>query len=78
MPVEPSRKIVVAELEKAILDFLYINHQYRSEKDIEALRFDRTVLNTVDNAKLYSYLDRFESRALNERIFKMIKVYAIS
>jgi hypothetical protein len=66
----------MAELEKAILDFLYINHQYRSEQDFEALRFDRTVLNTIDNAKLYSYLDRFESNALNKRLFEMIKVYA--
>ena len=78
VPVESSRQIVIAELEKAILDFLYINHQYRSEQDFEALRFDRTVLSTIDNVKLYSYLDRFESNALNTRLFKMIKVYAIA
>ena len=78
VPVESSRQIVIAELEKAILDFLYINHQYRSKQDFEALRFDRTVLSTIDNAKLYSYLDRFESNALNKRLFEMIKVYAIA
>jgi predicted transcriptional regulator of viral defense system len=78
VPVESSRQIVIAELEKAILDFLYFNHQYISEQDFEALRFDRTVLNTIDNAKLFSYLDRFESNALNTRLFEMIKVYAIA
>ncbi|MFC2112256.1 hypothetical protein ACFLTA_03230 [Bacteroidota bacterium] len=77
-PGEQSRKIVIAEPEKAILDFFYINHQYKSEKDIEALRLDRTVLHSLDNAKLFLYLDRFESKALNDRIFKMIKVYAIT
>ena len=71
-----TRKILIAELEKAVLDFFYINHQYKTEKDMEDLRLDQLVLNTMDKTKFYNYLDRFENKALNERIFKMLKVYA--
>lgn len=73
------RKILFAEMEKAILDFFYINHQYKTEKDMEHLRFDNSVLeNSLDKPKLYTYLDRFKSKALEKRVFKMLKVYAIN
>jgi len=74
-----SRKILFAELEKAILDFFYINHRYKTEKDMEHLRFDNYVLqNDLNKPKFYNYLDRFKSKALDNRVFKMLKVYAIN
>lgn len=74
-----SRKILFAEMEKAILDFFYINHQYKTEKDIEHLRFDNSVLeNSLNKPKLYTYLDRFKSKSLDYKVFKMLKVYAIN
>ena len=73
------RKILFGELEKAVLDFFYINHQYNTEKDMEHLRFDNYVLeNNLNKPKFYSYLDRFKSKALDNRIFKMLKVYTIT
>ncbi len=71
------RKIVVAEIEKAILDFFYILPQYNTEKEIANLRFDYSVLQDMDKEKFYHYLDRFKNKALDSRIFKMMKVYAI-
>ncbi len=68
-----------AELEKAVLDFFYINHQYKTEKDMEHLRFDNYVLeNDLNKPKFYNYLDRFKNKALDNRVFKMLKVYAIN
>jgi hypothetical protein len=73
-----SRKILFAELEKAVLDFFYINHQYKTEKDMEHIRFDDSVLeNNLDKPKFFGYLDRFKSKALDNRVFKMLKVYSI-
>ncbi len=71
-----SRKILIADPEKAILDFFYLNHQYTSEKDMVDLRLDQSTLKGTDMAKLYSYLDRFKNKALDDRIFRMNKVYA--
>jgi len=71
-----SRKILIADLEKALLDFFYINHQYNTETDMEDLRLDQMVLKTMNMTNFYDYLDKFENKALNERIFKMLKVYA--
>ena len=74
-----NRKILFAELEKAILDFFYINHRYNTEKEIELLRFDYHILSKeLDKNKFYNYLDEFQNKALNTRIFKMLKVYAIN
>lgn len=71
------RKILFAELEKAILDFFYLNPKYNTMKEIENLRFDQGVLDGIDKAKFYDFLERFESKALNDRIFKMTKVFSL-
>lgn len=72
-----NRQIIIAEMEKAILDFFYINPQYNTEKEIAYLRFDNLVLKDMDKEKFYKYLDRFSNKALENRIFKMMKAYAI-
>ncbi|MBL7112081.1 MAG: hypothetical protein ISS19_09085 [Bacteroidales bacterium] len=81
-PVHPDtgtyrkgRKILLAEPEKAILDFFYINSNYNTEKDIEHLRLDGTILNEMLKEKFYTYLEKYKNRALEDRIFRMIKVY---
>ena len=73
-----TRKILFAEPEKAILDFFYINHQYQTEKDMEHLRFDRFVLeNNLNVSILKNYLERYECKALNDRIFNMLRAYTL-
>ena len=72
-----GRKIVMAVPEKALLDFLYINSQYNTEKEMEYLRLDETLLEEILNEKFYSFLARYTNRALEDRVGKMRKAYAL-
>jgi predicted transcriptional regulator of viral defense system len=63
------RNFLIAEKEKAILDFLYLFTFYKTQQDIEELRFNELVLeNDMDWEKLNSYLLRFQSKALESKI----------
>ena len=72
-----GRKIVMATPEKALLDFLYIHSQYNNEKEMEHLRLDETLLEEILNEKFYTYLARYTNRALENRVRKMRKAYAL-
>jgi predicted transcriptional regulator of viral defense system len=72
-----GRKIMVATPQKAILDFFYINSFYNSEKDIEDLRLNETVLAGIINPEFYKYLVRYHSNALEQRIRKITKLYGV-
>jgi predicted transcriptional regulator of viral defense system len=64
-----SIPVLITSPEKAILDFLYLNHQINSIKDIEGLRLNLTTFNEIINiSKLTSYAKCFESKTLNRRI----------
>ncbi len=73
---EKGRKIVLAVPEKAILDFFYIHSHYNSEKEMEHLRLNGAVLNGIVKEKFFTLLEKYKNRALEDRIFKMMKVYA--
>jgi hypothetical protein len=67
---------LIAEAEKAILDYFYLNPQLQSPKDMEYLRFDVESLNlSVSKEKLFDYLERFKSAALESRLRRMLDVY---
>ena len=68
----------VATPAKALCDFLYLNSQYDTPEEIEALRLDADVLEEIsrDNA-LDGVVARFGSRALVRRIKLVKEVYAI-
>jgi len=67
--------VLIATPEKAILDFLYLNHQMNSLKDIEGLRLNLTIFNEIINiSKLTSYANCFESNTLNKRIKLLNKI----
>jgi len=72
-----GRKIVMAAPEKALLDFLYIHSQYNTEKEMEHLRLDETLLEEILNEKFFAYLARYTNRALEKRVSKMRKAYAL-
>jgi len=72
-----GRKIVMASPEKALLDFLYIHSQYNTEQEMVHLRLDETVLEKTLNEKFYAYLERYTNRALENRVSKMRKAYAL-
>jgi len=67
--------ILIASPEKAILDFLYLNHQMNTIKDIEGMRLNLTTFNEIINiSKLSSYAKCFESNTLNKRIKLLNKI----
>ena len=68
----------VATPAKALCDFLYLNSQYDTQEEIEALRLDADVLEEISrDSALDGVADRFGSRALVRRIKLVKEVYAI-
>jgi predicted transcriptional regulator of viral defense system len=74
---ETNRQILIATPQKALLDFFYINSFYNSEKDIEDLRLNETELQKTINPEFYQDLEKYHSKALNQRIRKIIKLYGL-
>ena len=73
-----SQPLLMAELEKAILDYLYLHPEIQTVADMEALRFNADVLGGIDWQKFAIYLSLFKSRALEKRVqvFKQTYHYA--
>ena len=68
--------ILLALPEKALLDLLYLNPQYNSEKDMQELRLDIDFMQEeLDVARLDEYLDRFGSKVLETRVARLKGVY---
>ena len=68
-----SLPLMLAEVEKAVLDYLYLNASMRSAKDIEQLRLNYVELqNNFDWDKLGKYQLVFESKTLDKKI-KILK-----
>ena len=63
-----TQPILMAELEKAILDYLYLHPEIQTVADMEALRFNADVLEGINWEKFVSYLSLFDSRALEKRV----------
>lgn len=71
-----NRRIKIADLEKAILDFFYFRTEYATLDTIRELRFNVAVLRDELNiGRLNSYLEIAENNALEKRIRKMLKLY---
>lgn len=66
-------KYLLAEPEKALLDYFYFNSKNMDSKEgIEEMRLNREVVkNTVDRKKLEFYLGKFDSQKIR-RIIKII------
>ncbi len=78
VPGNPGRKILIAEPEKAILDFFYLYPQYKTEQDMNHLRFDHdTLISILDLSRFSDYLNRFDCKALTSRIHNFMKVYPL-
>ena len=67
--------VLMAGIEKALLDYLYLSANVKTETDLEALRFDYPNLrDTMDWKKLEKYALVFESKTLNNKISKLKKL----
>ncbi len=64
----------IAEIEKALLDYFYINPRFRADKDFFELRFNADEFKAQANSKiLKKYLDAFKSKGLEKRIKNFLK-----
>ena len=62
-------KYKIANLEKTILDFLYLNSGINDLEDFEALRWNKyQLLQLVDNTVFLKYLQIFDNKALKSRV----------
>jgi len=63
----------IADFEKAILDFLYLNPRYETKKDFLGLRFNREIFwDSIDEQKMRRYLKRFSQKKLSARMDKLM------
>jgi len=61
--------VLMAEFEKALLDYFYLNSSLKTKKDLEAVRFNKAELqNHLNWDKLLQYATVFNSTTLNRRI----------
>jgi len=67
-------KYKIANLEKAVLDYLYWNPDISSEEDLEGLRWNKDQLTRLeDNLLFWKYLKIFDSKILNHRVEIMME-----
>ncbi len=68
-PTAPRQTWLLAEPEKALLDFLYLYPFYNHESELEQLRLDESYMaEDLDLEKLGKYRQRIGSKALDTRI----------
>lgn len=71
-----KRKVRIANLEKAIVDFFYFRAGYATHASIKGLRFSVPVLREhLDPDRLQNYLEAAKNKALSERVGKMLKIF---
>lgn len=66
-------KFLIAEIEKAILDYLYLKDKINDIEDFYWLRFNKDILlEKIDMNKLKKYTKMFGSKALEKRVNLLI------
>ena len=72
--IAPDRKYSMASLEKAVLDYLYLNAHISSIADFEGLRWDReALLPIVSSDRFHTYQNIFNKKALDNRIYQLMR-----
>jgi len=66
--------VSMANLEKALLDYLYLHSEIKSASDFEDLRWNREGLRRINEQKMEGYLHLFNNKALWKR-FSLLKKY---
>ena len=70
----PVIKFKIANLEKALLDYLYLNFKIQSKADFEGLRWNRNQLHDqLDHSMFTRYVKLFDKRALENRVTQFLK-----
>jgi len=64
-----KQKILLAEPEKAVLDYLYLNPRLKAAADFHEMRINKQeFLEKIDFKKLQRYLKAFENKSLSRRV----------
>ena len=64
-----GKKFKIAEPEKALLDYFYLNTSIRSEDDFAGMRIGKDqYFAQVDETRLVAYLNEFQQRSLAKRV----------
>jgi predicted transcriptional regulator of viral defense system len=64
----------IAEIEKAILDYFYVNSKLKTEGEFEELRINKdTFQENVNVGKLKNYLAQFNNKTMEKRVNRFIK-----
>ena len=76
--MQSGRGLMFATPEKALLDLLYLNSYYKTEQDMEELRLDEDFMqNELNIERLNAYLSKMESKTLEQKIRRLMKVYEL-
>ncbi len=71
-----KQNFMIGELEKTILDYLYLNPQLNTLDKIKALRINTDILNSnLDQNKLKKYLIIFNNKSLEDRANLLLESY---
>jgi predicted transcriptional regulator of viral defense system len=77
-PMEDGLTLMFARPEKALLDLLYLYPFYDSKQELEELRLDGNYLNEdLSRDILQEYTSRFENKALENRVQRLIITYGL-
>lgn len=64
-----NKHIKIASIEKAVLDYFYLNPHIKQEADFSSLRFNaENFLDRLNRETFFNFLDRFKQKSLSKRI----------
>ena len=76
--MQSGQGLLFATPEKALLDLLYLNPYYKTEQDMEELRLDEDFMqNELNLERLNGYLSKMESKTLEQKVKRLMKVYEL-
>ena len=74
-----DRPVLMADLEKALLDYCYLHPELRTPTDFAALRLNTDVLQArLNPARLADYQTLFAHQRLNQRIKALLSALSLS
>ncbi len=66
--------MLIADAEKAILDYIYLHFELKTENDFKELRINSNSFNeNINLDKLNKYLSKFKNKKLNKRLEVFLK-----
>lgn len=69
-----NQKVLIADAEKAILDYIYLHFELKTENDFKELRINSNSFNeNINLDKLNKYLSKFKNKKLNRRLEVFLK-----